>query len=239
MEKRYDRNVRIRQIGDSGQQKLLSSSVCIVGTGGLGSASVQYLAAAGVGRIGLIDFDSVDETNLQRQVAHNTADLGTEKVLSAAAKAFAINPGTRIETYNMKLTDENFEELAGGYDFIIDAVDNFKTKFVINDGCVRLGKPFSHAGALAMEAQVMTYVPGSPCLRCAIPIEPDEGAYPTSLDEGILGALAGHAGTLQAVEAVKYITGAGRLLTGRMLFIDALNVRYKIVEIEKRPGCGC
>lgn len=237
MEKRYDRNVRIRGIGEEGQEKLLSSSVLIIGAGGLGSASIQYLSAAGIGRIGIADGDTVDETNLQRQVIHTTEDVGVQKVLSAAQKAFSINPGIRIETYNMKITDSNIEEIIAGYDFIIDAVDNFRSKFSINDACVRLVKPFSHAGALAMEAQVMTYVPGSACLRCAIPKEPEAGAYPTSLEEGILGAVAGHAGTLQAIEAVKYITGAGKLLTGRMLFIDALNARYKSVEIEKRKGC--
>lgn len=237
MEKRYDRNIRIKHIGQSGQEKLLSSSVCIIGAGGLGSASIQYLAAAGIGRLAVIDHDRVDETNLQRQVIHNTDDIGREKTVSAAGKIRAINPGVRIETYNIKITDDNFEEITGSFDFVIDAVDNFRTKFVINDGCVRLGKPFCHAGALSLEAQVMTYVPGSPCLRCAMPTEPKTGEYPTSLDEGILGAVAGHAGTLQAIEAVKYITGIGRPLTGRMLFIDALGARYNVVVVQKRTGC--
>ena len=235
---RYSRQILLKQVGGKGQEKLLSSRVLIVGAGGLGSPASMYLAAAGVGTIGLIDGDNVDLTNLQRQIVHFTDDLGTPKVLSAAEKLAAINPSVRIETYEQRATAENILEIVSRYDFVIDGTDNFPAKFLINDACHFAGVPFSHAGILRFEGQLFTVLPGrSACYRCLYGGPPPAGVVPSCSQAGVLGAVAGVIGCLQAAEALKYLIGAGELLSDRMLVFDALEMRFREVKFRRNPRC--
>lgn len=240
---RYSRNLLINELGVEGQKKLLSAKVLVIGTGGLGSPAAMYLAAAGVGTIGLADFDKVDLSNLQRQLLHSTADLGRPKVESAAETIRSLNPDVNVITYNDHINSKNIAEIINAFDFIIDGADNFPTKFLINDACVLERKPFCHAGVLSLEGQIMTYVPGQgPCYRCIFDAPPPEGAVPSSREVGILGAVAGTIGSLQAIEAVKFITGQGELLTGSMLIFDGLKMEWRKVKLPKKvptcPICG-
>lgn len=236
---RYSRHILLKEIGLRGQKRLGEGSALIVGAGGLGSPAALYLAAAGVGRIGIIDPDVVDLSNLQRQVIHATPDLGRPKVESAAQKMRAINPEVEVVPMCERLSAANAMDIIAGYDFIIDGTDNFPTKFLVNDACVLAGKPFSHAGILRFEGQLLTYVPGEgPCYRCIFEEPPAPGAVPTCSQAGVIGAVAGVVGSLQAMEAVKYLTGAGELLTGRMLTYDALKMRFREVGLPRNPSCA-
>ena len=240
---RYARNVIIREIGTEGQEKLLNSSVLVIGAGGLGSPAIMYLASAGVGTIGIADNDKVDLSNLQRQIIHTTKTIGTAKVSSAKQAVLARNPDIKVNTYNEFINAYNIMELIREYDFIIDATDNFSAKFLINDACVLAGKPFSHAGVIRFEGQTMTYVPGiSPCYRCIFQEPPEEGTVPNCKQEGILGAAAGIIGSIQAMEAVKYLLNLGNLLTGYLLVYDGLNMEFRKVKLPDRtaacPVCG-
>jgi len=237
MDARYDRNIRIKEIGEEGQNKLMYSSVLVIGAGGLGSPSLYYLASAGLGRIGIADGDKVEATNLNRQIIHFSNDLEKNKTESAREKVLALNPDVNIICHTKMITEENAAALISCYDFIIDAVDNFAVKYLINDTCVKLKKPFCHCGALAWGGQVMTYVPGGPCLRCFMPDVPKDNEITASKEEGILGAAAGNIGTLQAMEAIKYLTGSGNLLAGRMLFFDGLKTEYRTLKVSKKSGC--
>lgn len=235
---RYSRQILLKQVGGKGQEKLLASSVLVVGAGGLGSPVALYLAAAGVGTIGLIDGDNVDITNLQRQIAHFTDDIGTPKVESAAEKMRAINPGIDVSTYNERAFAYNVLEIVKQYDFVIDGTDNFPAKFLINDACVFAGIPFSHAGILRFDGQLFTVLPGqSACYRCVFGGPPPAGAVPTCSQAGVLGAVAGVIGSLQATEALKYLLGTGELLTNRMLVFDALGMRFREVQFKHNPKC--
>lgn len=236
---RYARNISIKEIGAEGQKKLLNSKVFVIGAGGLGSPVIMYLASAGVGTIGIADYDKVDLSNLQRQIIHTMGTIGEEKVLSAKRAVLARNPDIRVNTYYELVDKNNITELIRDYDFIIDATDNFSAKFLINDACVLAGKPFSHAGVIHFEGQTMTYVPGiSPCYRCIFQEPPEEGTVPGCKEEGILGAVTGVIGSIQAMEAVKYLLNLGNLLTGYLLIYDGLKMQFRKVKLPDRvPAC--
>ncbi|MRR18175.1 MAG: molybdopterin-synthase adenylyltransferase MoeB [Deltaproteobacteria bacterium] len=235
---RYSRNIILKQVGGKGQEKLLASKVLIIGAGGLGAPAAYYLAAAGVGTIGLVDGDAVDLSNLQRQIIHFTKDVGIPKVESAAEKIRALNPGVKVVTYKERALSGNIREMIDGYDFVIDGTDNFPAKFLINDACVLRKKPFSHAGILRFDGQTITVLPHeSPCYRCLFIAPPPAGAVPSCSQAGVLGGMAGIIGTLQAVEALKYLLGLKELLTGRLLVFDALAMRFREVRVNKNPDC--
>jgi len=240
---RYSRHIILKEIGEEGQEKLLDSSILIIGAGGLGSPVAMYLAAAGAGVIGLADADTVGLSNLQRQVIHGTGDIGKAKVQSAKETINSLNPGVTVNIYQEFITSNNIMDLVKDYDFIIDATDNFTAKFLINDACVQAEKPFSHAGVLGFKGQLMTYVPGKgPCYRCIFQAPPPEGMVPSCRETGIIGILPGIIGSLQAMEAVKYITGAGDLLTGKLLVFDALKMQFRTIKLPKAnencAACG-
>ncbi len=238
---RYSRQIILKELGGKGQDRLLRGRVLVIGAGGLGSPCAFYLTAAGIGTVGVADGDQVELSNLQRQIIHATPDLGRDKALSARDRMVALNPETRVETYPFRIKSDNIRPLVRDYDFVIDATDNFPSKFLINDACVMEGKPFSHAGVLMWYGQAMTYVPGSACYRCFCPEPPPGGAVPNCSQAGILGAVAGILGSIQAAEAVKFLVGAGELLTNRLLVIDALTMEFNVVSITRQdrcPACG-
>lgn len=237
---RYSRHIILKEIGIKGQTKLLNGKVLIIGAGGLGSPAALYLAAAGVGTIGIADADVVDLSNLQRQVIHTTADLGKPKVESARETMEAINPDVKVVTYHDFIAAGNIMDIIQDYDFILDGTDNFPAKFLINDACVMAKKPFCHAGIIRFQGQLMTYVPGEgPCYRCVFHEPPPKDAVPTCKQAGVIGAMAGVIGCLQAMEAIKYLTGAGELLTGYLLTYDGLTAQFRKVKLPKRdPNCG-
>jgi molybdopterin/thiamine biosynthesis adenylyltransferase len=235
---RYSRQIILEEVGGAGQEKLLRSKVLIVGAGGLGAPAALYLAAAGVGTIGIVDYDRVDLTNLQRQIIHHTADIGTEKVNSARAKIQVINPDVTVRTHQARLTAENISGIIRQYDFVIDGTDNFATKFLINDACYFEKVPFSHAGILRFEGQLMTVLPGqSTCYRCVFHSPPPAGAVPSCSQAGVLGTLAGVIGSLQATEAIKYLLGIGELLTSSLLTYNALTMEFRKVRLNRNPSC--
>ena len=236
---RYSRHIILKEIGVKGQKKLMKGSVLIIGAGGLGAPAAMYLAAAGVGKIGIADADVVDLSNLQRQIIHTTADVGRPKVESAAETMRAINPDVEVVTYHEFISSANIMDIIKDYDFVLDGTDNFPAKFLINDACVMADKPFSHAGILRFKGQLMTVIPHqSPCYRCVFRTMPPKDAIPTCKQAGVIGAMAGVIGSLQALEAVKFLTGAGELLTGRLLTFDALTMKFHTVQLPPR-GDGC
>ncbi len=236
---RYSRHIILKEVGVKGQKKLLNSRVLIIGVGGLGAPAALYLAAAGIGTLGIADADSVDMSNLQRQVIHHTADIGTPKVLSGMKKMAAINPDIRIVPYQTWVKAENILDIIRDYDFIIDGSDSFATKFLINDACVLSGKPYSHCGVLGFSGQTMTVLPGeSACCRCIFHEPPPPDATPTCAQAGVLGVLPGLFGTIQATEAIKYLLGKGELLTNRLLFLDALEMRFQELNLERNTNCA-
>lgn len=235
---RYSRHILLEDVGVEGQEKILGAKVLIVGAGGLGAPVSLYLAAAGVGTIGIVDADNVDLSNLQRQVVHFTGDVGTPKVESAKAKMLALNPDVNVVTYKTFFASDNALDIIRDYDFVIDGTDNFPTKFLINDACVMAGKPFSHGGILRFRGQTFTYVPGHACYRCMFKEPPPPGAVPTCSQAGVLGAIAGMLGTIQAAEALKYITGVGTLLTDRLLTFDAKTMDFHTIRTKPRATCA-
>lgn len=234
---RYSRNIILKEVGGEGQKKLLESKILIIGAGGLGSPILLYLAAAGVGTLGIIDSDVVDLSNLQRQIIHFTPDVNKPKVNSAKEKIEQLNPDVKVITYNTRLTSQNIVEIIKDYDFIIDGTDNFPTKFLVNDACVMNGKAFSHAGILRFEGQTFTYTPGNMCYRCIFKEPPPKGVVPTCSEAGILGAVAGVIGTIQAVEALKYILNKGELLTNKLLTFNALTTKFREIKLKKNDNC--
>jgi molybdopterin/thiamine biosynthesis adenylyltransferase len=235
---RYSRHILLDDVGVEGQERLLRSKVLIIGAGGLGSPAALYLAAAGVGTIGIVDSDTVEISNLQRQIAHFTGDLGSLKVESAAEKMLAINPDITVRTYKKYLCAANITEIMTGYDFVIDGTDNFPTKFLVNDACVFLGIPLSHGGILRFNGQTMTVIPGrTACYRCSFRSPPPPDAVPSCAQAGVLGAVAGMLGTIQAAEALKYITGAGELLTNTLLTFDARTMGFRKIKLTKQESC--
>jgi molybdopterin-synthase adenylyltransferase len=235
---RYSRHIILQDVGIEGQARILESKVLIIGAGGLGSPVALYLAAAGVGTIGIADADRVELSNLQRQVIHSTRDIGKPKVESAAEKMSAINPDIAIKTHHEYIKAANIRDIIAGYDFVIDGTDNFTSKFLINDACVMAGKPFSHGGILRFHGQTMTILPGeSACYRCVFPAPPPRGAVPTCSQAGVLGAVAGILGTIQAAEALKFITGVGALLINALLVFDAKTMIFRKVDIRRNDSC--
>ncbi|MBA4422757.1 MAG: adenylyltransferase [Syntrophus sp. (in: bacteria)] len=233
----YHRNIRIPEVGEEGQLKLLRSRVLIVGLGGLGSPALYYLAACGVGEIGIVDGDRVELSNLQRQILHGREDVGREKTASAGRSITRLRPDLRLNPYSCRISEANAEEIVAPYDFVIEATDNFASKFLINDVCVRLGKAFSHAGILGMYGQTMTVVPGKgPCYRCVFS-DPPPGAVPTTQEAGVLGAVPGVLGAIQAAEAIKYLLNCGRLLVGRLLTWDALAMHFREIPLPADMRC--
>lgn len=237
---RYKRNIMLDTVGVAGQEKLLSSRVLVVGGGGLGSPVLMYLAAAGVGTIGIIDGDRVELSNLQRQIVHSYENIGIFKGESAKKKLMEINPDIQITVYNELLTEKNSQRVLSGYDFVVEATDNFPTKFLVNDLCVQMNIPFSHGGILGFVGQTMTVIPGkSCCYRCVFQNPPSQDIAEKCSQAGVLGAIAGVVGSLQAAEVLKYLTGSGDLLIDTLLVYDALAVQFRKVDIQKRQGCIC
>lgn len=240
---RYERNILIKEIGVKGQEKLLHSKVLVIGAGGLGSPAILYLACAGVGTIGIADHDSVDLSNLQRQIIHTEKAVKKSKVESAKQAVLERNPNIQVITYEQRIDADNIMELIKDYDFILDATDNFSTKFLINDACVLAKKPFSHAGVIRFQGQTMTYVPEQgPCYRCIFEEPPKETIVPNCRQEGILGAVTGIIGSIQAMEAIKYLLNIGNLLTGYFLTYDGLTMEFRKIKLPNRtsscPVCG-
>ncbi|NOX15122.1 MAG: HesA/MoeB/ThiF family protein [Epsilonproteobacteria bacterium] len=235
---RYARHIILKDVGIEGQLKLLNSKVLIIGAGGLGSPAALYLAAAGIGKIGIADGDVVDLSNLQRQIIHTTGDIGTPKTLSAKDKMLAINPDIEVVTYNEFLNASNILDIVSNYDFIIDGSDNFATKFLINDACVLANKAFSHGGILRFIAQTMTVIPHqSACYACVFDSPPPPNSVPTCSQAGVLGTVAGVLGSIQATEAVKYIIGKGELLTDKLLIADMMSMDFDKIKFKKNPEC--
>lgn len=235
---RYSRHIILKEVGGKGQKKLLDGKVMVIGAGGLGAPIALYLAAAGVGTIGIADADVVDLSNLQRQVIHFTPDVGKPKVESAREKMVAMNPDVTVRTYQEWISAANIARIIADYDFVIDGTDNFAAKFLINDACVMAGKPYSHGGILQFDGQTMTVKPGeSPCYRCIFPAPPPKDAIPTCSQAGVIGVLPGVLGTIQATEAIKYLLGQGDLLAGRLLTYNALRMRFREVPVKKNAKC--
>ncbi len=235
---RYSRQIILPEVGGAGQKKLLKAKVLIIGCGGLGSPCAYYLTSAGVGQIGLVDSDRVELNNLQRQILHFTSDVGKLKVESAKEKLLALNPDVQIITYPLRVTSENILDIIKDYDIVVDGSDNFPTRYLVNDACVIAGKPFSHAGILKFEGQAITIVPHEgPCYRCLFPEPPPPGMVPSCQEAGILGAVAGIMGMVQASEVLKYILGKGSLLNGRLLIFNALDMTFRKVNIQRNENC--
>jgi sulfur-carrier protein adenylyltransferase/sulfurtransferase len=235
---RYSRHLLIPDVGLEGQRKLKAASVLVVGTGGLGSPVAMYLAAAGIGHIGLVDYDVVDESNLQRQVIHGTSRIGDLKVESARDRILDINPEIDVTTYNVPFTSENAIQIAEDYDVLIDGTDNFPTRYLVNDVCVLTGKPNVYGSIFRFEGQLSVFdARHGPCYRCLFPEPPPAGLVPSCAEGGVLGVLPGTIGTLQATEALKLILGIGQPLIGKLMIYDALEMRFDFVNLFKNPHC--
>ncbi len=238
---RYARHIILRDVGGAGQVALLQAKVLVVGAGGLGSPLLSYLAAAGVGTLGIVDDDAVELTNLQRQIIHGTGDIGVSKAESAAASIASLNPDVNVVLHKERLTTANAAEIIGSYDIVADGTDNFKTRHIVNDTCVALSKTLVSAALGPFEGQIATFKPhageGLPCYRCFLPEEPPEDMQRTCSDIGILGAVAGVVGTLQATEVLKEILGIGESLAGKMLFYDALSTSTRTIKLPQDPNC--
>jgi len=236
---RYSRHILLQDVGVEGQVRIMNARVLIIGAGGLGSPAAFYLAAAGVGTIGIMDADKVELSNLQRQIIHFSNDFNTYKVDSAAEKIVALNPDVTVKTYRQMASAANIIEIVGGYDFVIDGTDNFAAKFLINDACVLTGTPYSHGGVLRFDGQTMTVVPGSSaCYRCIFPNPPPRGVVPSCSEAGILGAIAGMLGTIQAAECLKYITRVGKLLADALLIFNAKTMDFRRIAIRRSGECA-
>jgi len=235
---RYSRHLLIPEVGLEGQKKLKAASVLVIGTGGLGSPVALYLAAAGVGRIGLVDYDVVDFSNLQRQVIHGTSGIGALKVESARARMLDLNPDIQVDVYNEPFTSANALRIAAGYDVLIDGTDNFPTRYLTNDVCVLLGKPNVYGSIFRFDGQLSVfYAKEGPCYRCLFPEPPPPGLVPSCAEGGVLGVLPGTIGTLQATEALKLILGIGEPLIGKLMLYNALDMSFEFVKLRKNPSC--
>jgi sulfur-carrier protein adenylyltransferase/sulfurtransferase len=235
---RYSRHLIMPEVGMEGQQKLKAARVLCIGTGGLGSPLALYLAAAGVGTLGLVDFDVVDFTNLQRQVIHFTSDVGKPKLESAKQKIAAINPFVNVKAFNTRLTSENALQLFADFDIIVDGTDNFPTRFLVNDACVFTGKPNVYGSIFRFEGQASVFAAkDGPCYRCLYPEPPPPGLVPSCAEGGVLGILPGLVGLIQATEAIKLILGTGDPLIGRLLLVDALGMKFRELKLRKNPDC--
>ena len=235
---RYSRHLILPDVGLEGQQKLKAARVLLIGAGGLGSPAALYLAAAGVGTLGLVDFDNVDVTNLQRQILHGTKDVGRRKLVSARERIGDVNPHVRLETHETALTSKNALEILRDYDLVVDGTDNFATRYLVNDACVLLGKPNVYGSIFRFEGQASVFaLEGGPCYRCLFPEPPPPGLVPSCAEGGVLGVLPGLVGTIQATEAIKLILGVGESLAGRLLLVDTLGMQFRTVRVRKDPLC--
>ena len=234
---RYSRHLLLDGFGKQGQDRLSSGKVLIIGAGGLGSPCALYLAAAGVGRIGLADGDMVSLSNLQRQVIHYTTDIGREKVESAAEKMRKLNPEIEVRTYDTFLTEDNALKMVEEYDFIVDCTDSYASKYLVNDACIMAGKPFCCGGVIRYGGQIMTHVPGSACYRCLFPYPPKENDVETCSTVGVLGAAVGMMGSIQAAEAIKYLTNTGTLLTDCLMTFDTLSMDCQRIALQRDKSC--
>ena len=236
---RYSRHIIMDRVGPEGQKALLDTKVLVLGAGGLGSPVIQYLAAAGVGTIGIADDDVVELSNLQRQIIHGNDDVGRKKVDSAEAFVNGLNPDVTVEKHETRITADNIDDLIAEYDVVVDGTDNFGTRYLVNDACTLAGVPFFHGSIFRFEGQVTTFTGGeqSPCYRCLFPEAPPDGMVPNCATAGVLGVLPGIVGCVQAAETVKYILGEGESLDGSMLFFDALRMDFDRVEIPKQDDC--
>jgi molybdopterin/thiamine biosynthesis adenylyltransferase/rhodanese-related sulfurtransferase len=236
--RRYGRHLIMPEVGLDGQKKLKAARVLLVGAGGLGSPLGLYLAAAGIGKIGIVDFDVVDYSNLQRQILHSTNDVGKPKLQSARERIQSINPGVEVETYETRLTSENALGILEGYDVIVDGTDNFPTRYLVNDACVLLKKPNVYGSIFRFEGQASVfYAEQGPCYRCLYPEPPPPGLVPSCAEGGVLGVLPGIIGTIQATETIKIILSTGESLIGRLLLLDALTMRFRELKLRKNPAC--
>lgn len=235
---RYSRHILLPEVGGKGQQKLLDSRVLILGAGGLGSPSALYLAAAGIGTMGIVDFDTVDMSNLQRQILHDASTVGQPKTSSAKKRIEGINPDVNAVEINEKLTSQNIMEILNGYDIVVDGCDNFPTRYLVNDACVMTKKINVHGSILRFDGQVTVFKgPDGPCYRCIYPEPPPPGLVPSCQEAGVLGVLPGVVGTLQAVEVIKQILGIGNPLVGKLLLYNALDTEFRTVKLRKDPKC--
>lgn len=231
---RYKRNIQIEGFGEEGQEKLKKAKVLVVGAGGLGSPVLSYLTAAGIGVIGIVDHDMVSISNLQRQILHNTLDVGSPKTVSAKKKLEALNPEIKIYLYDIFLDDDNAAEIIKEYDFVVDCCDNYETKFLINDICVSEGKPYSHGAVLGLHGEAMTYVPGSADYRCVFEAPPEVGGSAAPSRVGILGPIAGVIGSIQATEVIKYLTGVGEMLVNKILVFDGSTMGFTVLKVNTK-----
>jgi len=235
---RYRRHLTLPEIGEAGQQRLLAARVLLIGAGGLGCPAAQYLAAAGVGTLGLVDFDRVDVSNLQRQILYGTGDVGRPKVEVARERIAALNPDVQVECHDTRLSAANALELFAGYDLVVDGSDNFATRYLVNDAAVRLGKTVIHGAVLRFEGQASVFSPGvGPCYRCLHPEPPPPGAVPSCAEGGVIGVLPGLVALVQATETIKLLAGIGEPLVGRLLTIDALEMRFEEFRLSRDPDC--
>ena len=235
--KRYSRHIIMGQVGSLGQRKLINAKVLIIGAGGLGSPSAVYLALAGVGTIGIVDFDVVEVSNLQRQILHHNDDVGRPKVMSAQDSLHAYNPDVNVVVHETRISSENAVEIIEQYDIVINGADNFPSRYLVNDACYLLGKPLVDGSILIFDGQATVFIPGSGCYRCLFPTPPPPGMVPNCAEAGVLGALTGLVGSIQATEALKLILGIGESLKSRLLLIDALAMDFREVRMKRNPAC--
>ncbi len=234
---RYSRHLIMPQVGSAGQRKIIEASVLIIGAGGLGSPVALYLALAGVGKIGIVDFDVVDRSNLQRQILHQTADIGKAKVQSAKETLRAHNPNINVVTHEMPITSDNAFEIISQYDIVVNGADNFATRYLVNDASYLLKKPLVDGSILMFDGQATTYIPGKGCYRCLYPAPPPPGMVPSCAEAGVLGAMCATIGSIQATEVLKLVLEIGEPLVNRLLLYDALSLEYRIVKVRRDPEC--
>ncbi len=235
---RYSRHLVLPEVGLSGQRRIAAARILLVGAGGLGSPAALYLAAAGVGTLGLVDFDVVDVSNLQRQILHGTADVGRSKLESARSRIADLNPHVNLETHETRLTSSNALAILGRYDLVVDGTDNFATRYLTNDACVILGKPNVYGSIFRFDGQASVFcTPDGPCYRCLFPAPPPPGLVPSCAEGGVLGVLPGLVGTIQATEALKLVLGVGESLAGRLLLIDTMTMEFRTVRVPRDPAC--
>jgi molybdopterin/thiamine biosynthesis adenylyltransferase len=235
--RRYQRQIIMPEVGSIGQRKLIDAKVVMIGAGGLGSPTAFYLAAAGIGTLGIVDFDVVDMSNLHRQILHGHSDIGRPKVESAADTLRDINPDVNIVAFNEPLSSENAKRILGQFDIVVNGSDNFPTRYLVNDACYFLKKPLVDGSIFRFEGQATVYQPGNGCYRCVFPEPPPPGAVPSCADAGVLGVLPGIIGSIQAVETIKLILGQGTPLTNRMLIFDSLDMDFRQVKVRRDPNC--
>lgn len=238
--RRYSRHLTIPEVGPKGQKLLIQSKVLMIGAGGLGCPAAIYLAAAGVGTLGIVDFDKVDESNLQRQILHTTDRIGTPKTESAKKTILALNPLVNVKTFETQINSQNVESIVKDFDLVVDGSDNFATRYLINDACILLKKPCVHGSVYRFEGQVTVFAPhaGGPCYRCLYPEPPPPGMAPSCAEAGVLGVLPGVIGLLEAIEAIKWIIGTGNPLVGKLLTYDALEAKFRELKLRKDPHCA-